>query len=378
MKFIHTSDLHIGKKLHELSLYDEQKNFLEQILSALKTENADCLVIAGDVYDKSVPPAEAVVLFDNFITQLAEMNIPALIISGNHDSAERISFGSRIMEKKGIHFSPVYNGNIEPVVLTDSYGEVNFYMLPFIRPSAVRRFFEDREIKNYTDALNAVIEKMNVDYDKRNVIIAHQFVTGASCCDSEEISVGGIENVDSSVFDGFDYTALGHIHNPQDIGTKTVRYCGTPIKYSFSEENHDKSMTVVEIREKGYCEPKTIPFSPIHNMRTIKRSFEEICKLEPSDDYIHITLTDEEDVLYAMDKLRLRFSNLLWLDYDNKRTRTEFSFTDETISEKKQPSELFEEFFSMCNNSDMSDEQKSYMTEIINEIWGNENETADD
>ncbi len=372
MKIMHISDLHLGKKLHGLSLYDEQKNFLEQIVFASDIQDVDCVIIAGDVYDKSVPSTEAVVLFDEFLTKLSQKNVPVLVISGNHDSPERIAFGSRIMEKKGIYFSPVYDGNIKKVVLSDEYGEVNFYMLPFIRPSGIRNFFKDAEINNYTDALNTAIDAMDIDYSKRNIMITHQFVAGASFCDSEELSVGGTENVAPTVFDGFDYTALGHIHNPQNVGTETIRYCGTPMKYSFSEAKHKKSMTIVTLEEKGSIEIVKIPFKPIHEMRELKGSFEEISNYEKSDDYIHVTLTDEEDVPYAMDKLRLKFSNLLWLDYDNKRTRSVVSFSDETVSESKHPTELFKEFFSLCNGSEMSDEQCSYIESIINDIWEGE------
>ncbi len=372
MKIVHISDLHLGKKLHELSLYDEQKNFLEQITEITVRENADCVIIAGDVYDKSVPPADAVSLFDDFLSGLADRKIPVLIISGNHDSAERLSFGSRIMNNKGIYFSPVYNGEVEPVILSDEYGEVYFYMLPFIRPSAVRRFFEEEKINDYTDAVNAAINAMNVDFSRRNVIISHQFVTGASCCDSEEIFVGGLENVDSSVFDGFCYTALGHIHSPQNIGSEKIRYCGTPFKYSFSEASHNKSVTIAEIDKNGEVSITLIPLTPIHEMCEIKEKFEVIKTLKNSDDYMHITLTDEEDVPNALDKLRLKFSNLLLLDYDNTRTKAQSEILNVTETISKTPIEMFDDFYTMQNGFKMSEKQYSYIQTLIEEIWEGE------
>lgn len=231
MKFIHLSDLHIGKRVNEFSMIEDQKYILKVILNIIDDEKPDGVLIAGDVYDKSVPSAEAVQLLDDFLCRLAERKIPTYIISGNHDSAERLSFGGRLMDMSGIHLSPVYNGKVEPFTLTDEYGKVNIYMLPFIKPVNVRRFFPDSEIESYTDAIKVAVDSMNVDEKERNIIVTHQFVTGASRSESEEISVGGSDNVDASVFDAFDYVALGHIHGPQKIGRESVRYCGTPLMF---------------------------------------------------------------------------------------------------------------------------------------------------
>ena len=247
MKLIHLSDLHIGKRVSEISMLDDQRYILSSILSIIDDEKPDAVLIAGDVYDKSIPSTEAVELFDEFLVSLAKRKIRVLIISGNHDSAERLAFGNRLLDSTGIHISPAYQGTVEPVVLSDNAGVVNFWLLPFIKPAHVKRCHPDKNIESYTDACRVAIEKMAIDPAKRNVLLTHQFVTGAATCSSEELSVGGSENVDASVFDAFDYVALGHIHGPQNIGCNRIRYCGTPLKYSISEENHHKSVTVVHL-----------------------------------------------------------------------------------------------------------------------------------
>lgn len=320
MKFLHLSDLHIGKRVNEFSMLEEQEYILTKIINIIDDENPDAVVIAGDVYDKSVPSAEAVQLFDDFLCRLAKRKLQVFVISGNHDSAERMAFGGRLMDISGVHMSPVYNGNVEPISLDDEFGKVNFFMLPFVKPANVRRFFEDAEIESYTDAIRVAVENMNVNTDERNVIVTHQFVTGAEKCESEEISVGGSDNVDASVFDCFDYVALGHIHGPQNIGSERVRYCGTPLKYSFSEAKHKKSVTVVGMGEKGSLEICTIAIEPKRDMREIKGTYAEITLKENyintnTDDYMHITLTDEEDIPDAIGKLRVIYPNLMKLDY---------------------------------------------------------------
>lgn len=262
MKLIHLSDLHIGKRVNEVSMIEEQASVLSQIIGIIDGEHPDAVLIAGDVYDKSVPSAEAVTLLDDFLCRLAERNLPVLIISGNHDSPERLAFGGRLMEGSGIHVSPVYSGNVESVTLSDEHGTVTFWLLPFVKPVHVKRCFPDEAIESYTGAIRAAIGHMGADFSGRNVLLTHQFVTGAATCESEEISVGGSDNVDASVFEGFDYVALGHIHGPQNIGSDHIRYCGTPLKYSFSEAGHRKSVTVVELGEKGCLNVHTVPLPP--------------------------------------------------------------------------------------------------------------------
>lgn len=377
MKLIHLSDLHIGKRVNEFSMLEDQKYILKVILNIIDDEKPDGILIAGDVYDKSVPSAEAVQLLDDFLCRLAERKLPTFIISGNHDSAERLSFGSRLMNISGIHLSPVYNGKVEPLTLTDEYGRVNIYMLPFIKPVNVRRFFLDSEIESYTDAIRVAVDSMNVDRNERNIIITHQFVTGASRSESEEISVGGSDNVDAAAFDAFDYVALGHIHGPQKIGREAVRYCGTPLKYSFSEANHKKSVTIVEMGEKGRTEIRTAALVPLRDLREIKGRYEEIVLKESyegtsTDDYMHITLTDEEDIPDVMNRLRVIYPNIMKLDYDNKRTRSNQSVGMAEDIEKKTPLELFSEFYQDRNGQPMSKEQTAFMQSLIEEIWEGE------
>ena len=377
MKFIHLSDLHIGKRVNEFSMLEDQQYILKSILTVIDSEEPDGVIIAGDVYDKSVPSAEAVGLLDDFLFSLSKRNVPVYIISGNHDSAERLSFGGRLLDKSGIFLSPVYNGEVLPLSLTDSYGKVNIYMLPFIKPVNVRRFFPESEIESYTDAVRVAVENMNIDETERNIIITHQFVTGASRCDSEELSVGGSDNVSVSVFEKFDYVALGHIHGPQKMGRETVRYCGTPLKYSFSEAKHKKSVTVVEMAEKGNVEIREIPLVPLRDMREIKGSYDEVTLRKNYEntnqkDYIHIILTDEEDIPDAMARLRVIYPNLMKLSYDNKRTRLCQTVGAAENVEKKTPFELFSEFYETKNNQPMNEEQTAFINDLIEKIWEGE------
>ena len=369
MKLIHLSDLHIGKRVNEISMIEDQEYILLQILQIIDDEKADAVLIAGDVYDKSVPSAEAVTLFDDFLCRLAKRKIPTLIISGNHDSPERLAFGNRLLELGGIHISPVYDGSVHSVTLTDEHGEVVFHLLPFIKPAHVKRFYPDAGIESYTDAVRVAVEKMRIDTGKRNVLLTHQFVTGSVTCESEEISVGGSDNVDASVFEGFDYVALGHIHGPQNIGSNRVRYCGTPLKYSFSESNHHKSVTVVKLGAKGQLELQLRPLNPRHDLRQIRGTFSEISGGTSSDDYLHIILTDEEDVPEAVGKLRLIYPNLMKLSYDNTRTRINQIIDGAEDVRRKSPLELFDELYQLQNNQPMSDEQRSFAQKLIESIW---------
>lgn len=377
MKLIHLSDLHIGKRVNEVSMIEEQEYILKQILEAVDAEQPDAVLIAGDVYDKSVPSAEAVTLFDDFLCSLAQRKRQVFIISGNHDSAERLAFGGRLMEDKGIHLSPVYDGNITPITLTDEYGDVCFWLLPFLKPAHVKRFYPDEGIESYTDACRAAVKKMGIDPAQRNVILAHQFVTGSATCDSEEISVGGTDNVDRSVFADFDYVALGHIHGPQNIGSERIRYCGTPLKYSFSEAGHQKSITVVELGQKGHVALRTISLTPLHDMREIRGSYDEVTaktfyENTAVEDYLHITLTDEEDVPEAMARLRVIYPNLMKLTYDNARTRSNAVIDGAVDVQKKSPLQLFGELYEQQNNQPMSEIQKDFMSELIESIWEGE------
>ena len=373
MKLIHLSDLHIGRRIKEYSMIEDQAYILKVILGIIDTEKPDGVIIAGDVYDKSVPSAEAVVLLDDFLYRIAERKIPAFIISGNHDSAERLSFGSRLMSQGGIHISPVYEGEVAPVTLTDKHGSVNIYMLPFVKPVDVRRYYPEEEIASYTDAIRVAVNGMKVDENARNLLVTHQFVTGAATCDSEEISVGGTDNVDVSVFDAFDYVALGHIHGPQKIGRETVRYCGTPLKYSFSEVAHNKSVTVVEMEEKGNIEIRTVPLVPLRDFREIKGKYEDIVLRKNYEgtnleDYIKIVLTDEEEVYDVMGKLRVIYPNIMSVEYNNKRTQNSYDYNSAEADKSKSPFELFAEFYEKQNNQPMSEEQTAFMKGLFERL----------
>ncbi len=369
MKMLHISDLHLGKKVCDFPMLDLQDNILRQILAAVDSESPDCVIIAGDIYDKSSPPTQAVTMFDNFLTDLVSRNVHIFIISGNHDSPERLSFGAHIMEACNVHISGAYKGIISPVTLTDHLGEVDFYMLPFLRPSTVRPFFKDIEIKSYNDAVNTAIDAMHADFSRRCVIISHQFVTGAVTSDSEELTVGGLENVDAAAYDGFDYAALGHIHKPQNVGSVNIRYSGTPLKYSFSEANQQKSVTIAELGEKGDLKVSEIPLVPELDMREIKGCFEDIYSGEGCNDLVHITLTDEQDISDAIRKLRKVYPNVLRLDYDNKRTQMNTGLAALEVKEGKTPAELFSEFYFQRNNAHMSEVQLEFVKELINNIW---------
>ena len=374
MKFIHLSDLHLGKRLNGFSLLEDQAYILEQITEIVKNQQADALIIAGDVYDKAVPSAESVALFDSFLSEITAICPHIFIISGNHDSPERIAFGSHIMEKSGVHLSPVYDGNVIPTVLNDSHGDVNVYMLPFVKPASVRRFFPEISIESYTDAIKTAVDKMEIDVNKRNILITHQFVTGASVCDSEEHSVGGTDNVDGSVFEGFDYVALGHIHSPQNVGSERIRYCGTPLKYSFSECKHIKSVTVIELNEKNNFTVSSISLTPMRDLCEIKGAYDELMLKSNyegtnTDDYMHIILTDEEDIPDVLSRLRVVYPNIMKLSYDNKRTRNFQQIEADCDVSEKSPFQLFSEFYNKQNNQDMADEQEKYVKNLIERIW---------
>ncbi len=376
MKLIHLSDLHIGKRVHEFSMLEDQQYILQQILAIMEDEQPDAVLLAGDVYDKSVPSAEAVEVFDDFLVRLAQRKVPVFIISGNHDSPERLAFGGRLIEPCGIHLSPVYDGRVRPLILTDAHGEVAVYMLPFIKPAHVRRCFPDAAVETYTDAVRVAIEHMEVDPSRRNLLVTHQFITSAARSESEELSVGGADNVDASVFEGFDYVALGHIHGPQCIGDERIRYCGTPLKYSASEVSHRKSVTVVELGEKGSLSVRTVPLTPLRDMVAIKGTYAELTlrsfyeNTSYDKDYMHITLTDEEDVPDAVGKLRVIYPHLMTLTYENTRTRTVSHVGDAERVEEKSPLELFSELYEAQNGVPLSEEQAEFMTALIEKVWG--------
>lgn len=416
MKFIHLADLHIGKRVNAFPMLEDQRYILKQILTILREEQPDGgVILAGDIYDKAIPSAEAVEFFDEFLTQLAALRLRVFIIAGNHDSPERIAFGNRLMDRSGIYLSPVYDGHVKRITCPDRAASVTLsaanavdlnagthsvesastsaaastcppvdvYLLPFLKPANVRRFYPEETIESYTDAMRVAIAHMDIDPTHRNLLVTHQFVTGASRSDSEDISVGGSDNVDASVFAPFDYVALGHLHGPQQMGEEggpLIRYAGTPLKYSFSEARHHKSVTVVEIGEKkadGVVDVyiSTRELRPLHDMREIRGSYEELTlranyEGTATDDYIHATLTDEIEIPDAARHLQVIYPNLMKLDYDNARTRGQGSERLELEQlEEKSPLDLFSELFEKQNHKEMTEEQARYVQAQMEKIW---------
>ncbi len=374
MKFLHLADLHLGKRVNGFSMLEDQAHILRQILAILDDEQPDGVLIAGDVYDKSVPSVEAVGLLDGFLTELRARGVPVLLISGNHDSPERLAFGGRVMDSCGIHISPVYDGALAPVTLQDAFGPVHVWLLPFVKPAHVRRWFPDADIESYTDAMAEAVAHMDIDTATRNVLVTHQFVTGGTRSGSEELSVGGTDNVDSGVFAPFDYVALGHLHGAQHIGRETIRYAGSPLKYSFSEARQHKSVTVVTLGEKGDVQVRTVALTPLRELREIRGSYDELTARSFYEhttyrsDYLHLILTDEQDVFDAMSRLRTIYPYLMTLDYDNARTRAAGGMSVPAETERRTPLELFEALYTRQNHRPMSEVQRAYIAQLMEQI----------
>ncbi len=374
MKFLHLADLHLGKRVNGFSMLEDQAHILRQIFAILDGEQPDGVLIAGDVYDKSVPSVEAVELLDGFLTELRTRGVPVLLISGNHDSPERLAFGGRVMDSCGIHISPVYDGALAPVTLHDEFGPVHVWLLPFVKPAHVRRWFPDADIESYTDAVAEAVAHMDIDTAARNVLVTHQFVTGGTRSGSEELSVGGTDNVDSGVFAPFDYVALGHLHGAQHIGSETIRYAGSPLKYSFSEARQHKSVTVVTLGEKGDVQVRTVALTPLRELREIRGSYDELTARSFYEhttyrsDYLHLILTDEQDVFDAMSRLRTIYPYLMTLDYDNARTRAAGGMSVPAETERRTPLELFEALYQRQNHRPMSEVQRAYIAQLMEQI----------
>lgn len=374
MKFLHLADLHLGKRVNGFSMLEDQAHILRQILAILDDEQPDGVLIAGDVYDKSVPTVEAVELLDGFLTELRTRGVPVLLISGNHDSPERLAFGGRVMDSCGIHISPVYDGALAPVTLHDEFGPVHVWLLPFVKPAHARRWFPDADIESYTDAVAEAVAHMDIDTAARNVLVTHQFVTGGTRSGSEELSVGGTDNVDSGVFAPFDYVALGHLHGAQHIGRETIRYAGSPLKYSFSEARQHKSVTVVTLGEKGDVQVRTVALTPLRELREIRGSYDELTARSFYEhttyrsDYLHLILTDEQDVFDAMSRLRTIYPYLMTLDYDNARTRAAGGMSVPAETERRTPLELFEALYQRQNHRPMSEVQREYIAQLMEQI----------
>lgn len=369
MKLLHLADLHLGKRVNGFSMLDDQRYILSQIIACVDAEQPQAVLIAGDVYDRAVPSEEAVSLFDDFLVQLAQRRLNVFIISGNHDSAERVAFGGRLMESSGIHFSPVYQGSVPPIVLHDEIGEVAFYLIPFLKPVQVRRFFPETSIANDTTAMQMVVDNLELDSTRRNVAVAHQFVRGAALSGSEELAIGGLDVVDASVFAPFDYVALGHLHGAQRAGAEWIRYAGSPLKYSIAERNQAKSVTVIELGQKGQIDVRLLALHPKRDVRQFTGLFDEMmARTQVCDDYCEIILTDEQDIPNALSRLRALYPNLMHMAYDNTRTRTQSTVWDTGVMQTN-PTDLFEEFYIAQNGQPMSSQQRAYINQLIAEIW---------
>lgn len=373
MKLAHISDLHLGKRLVNYSLIEDQGHILSQIVDIVVKEGCDGILIAGDIYDKSAPSAEAVKLFDDFLTKLSKTKLAVYIISGNHDSPERIGYGGEIMSAADIHICADYDGSLHIAKASDDYGELDICMLPFVKPSYVKAFHHDADIKSYTDMMRTVIENSAIDKSRRCILMCHQFITDSSTCESEYSSVGTLDNIDAEVFEGFDYVALGHLHGPQEPA-KNMRYCGTPLKYSRSEIEHEKSVTIVEVKEKNDVTISTVPLEPLHKMREIRGKYSELMsrdfyEKDDTEDYIYITLTDEEDIPNVMQKLMTVYGRIVQLGYDNQRTRRQAIAMGAVNTDTKTPFELFDTLFTEQNGCKMSAEQAEYIKGLIDEIW---------
>ncbi|NLP26636.1 MAG: exonuclease SbcCD subunit D [Clostridiales bacterium] len=377
MKFLHLADLHLGKRVNEFSMINEQKHILNQIIEVALDLGIDTIIIAGDVYDKTIPNNDAVILLDNFLTKLTSEGISVIMISGNHDSSERLNFGSRLMKKNKVYINSIFDGKMNKVVFNDGYGALNIYTLPFVKPALIATFYPDFKITTYDKAIKVIMENTEINTSERNMLVAHQFVTSGSespeRSESESISVGGIDNVDASSFDKFDYVALGHLHKNQKIGRETIRYSGSPLKYSISEVNHKKSITFIDMKEKGKTILKNIPLMPINDLREIRGPIaslvdENIARLNNTNDYIHAILTDEEQIYDAIGQLRSVYPNTMKISFDNSKTKINETFSGLSMDlNTKSDLELFQEFYAIQNNREMSDKQIEFISKLLSD-----------
>lgn len=384
MKVLHVSDLHIGKRVNGMSMLDDQRYILRQILDIAEKHQVSVLLIAGDIYDKASPSAEAVTVFDAFLTDAVAAGLRVLAIPGNHDSAERIAYAQGLLEKQGVCLPPVYAGEVERVELEDEHGPVEFWLLPFLKPGDVRRFFPDEEIgDDYSAALRAVLSACNIDQGKRNVVLSHQLVIAYGTAPDradDEIKLGGMDNVDVSVYDAFDYVALGHVHRPQRVGRDTVRYSGSPLKYSFSEARYDKSAALIELGEKkpgddvGECVSfELIPLVPLHDVREVRGTLADVLAmgtaLDASQDYLHITLSDEHPQLDAMAKIHEVFPNAMMLDYDNVTVLIDRPQTQLTADPDSMDTlDLFSAFYESQVGNPLDNEQRDFARKLIAKV----------
>lgn len=369
MKFLHLADLHLGKQLNDLSLLEDQDWILQQIVTTAESEQVDAVLIAGDVYQRASPQAEAMALFDRFVSQLAARNITVCAISGNHDSALRISYFSSLIRNAGVHVSEVFSGELQHVTLRDNFGEVVVWLLPFLRPAQVRRALPEEKILTIQDAVAAVIRHADIDPRKRNILVCHQFVIGSQLAGSEDLSVGGLDGVDAAVFDVFDYVAMGHIHRPQKIHRDTVRYAGSPLKYSFDEATHRKSLTLVDMQAKDDVVIRALPLYPLHDLRRVEGTLAEVLSMPYSEDYVWVTIHDELPPPDAKVSISVTFPNMLKFSVVNSRTQYDMDVLATEAMENKSVTELFSDFYRKQNNDQYpSDAHLQVLSKVLQEL----------
>lgn len=369
MRFIHLADLHLGKQMNDLSLLPDQEAVLQQITEIAQAEHIDAVLIAGDVYQRSTPQAEAMALFDRFVSGLVKLGMKVFVISGNHDSALRLSYFSSLVKTAGVYVSETFDGHLQHVTVQDGDGDVIIWLLPFLRPSQVKRFLPEEKIVSYQDAVAAVLRNTKLDSKKRHVLLAHQFITGSETCESEEHMVGGLDQIDASLFADFDYVALGHIHKSQKVGRETLRYAGSPLKYSFSEVNHKKSVTVVNLQEKGRTDIKKVPLYPLRDVRTIEGTMDELIRMPYSEDYVWITVKDELVPPDARVTLSVNFPNMLKFSISNSRTKQDINVLATEKMENKTAQELFCDFYRLQNNDQLpSEAHRKVLEKVIREL----------
>lgn len=369
MRFLHTADLHLGRQMNDLSLLTDQERILERIAGLAKDKEVDAVLVAGDVYQRSSPQAEAMAQFDSFVSRLVSMGKQVFIISGNHDSAQRISYFSSLLRSSGVYVTERFEGRLQCAVLRDAYGEIDIWMLPFLRPSGVRRCLLDEKIQTYQDAVEAVLRNTPVDPSKRNVLVCHQFITGSETSESEELAVGGLDNIDASVFDAFDYVALGHIHKPQRVGRDTLRYAGSPLKYSFSEVTHKKSVVIVDMEEKGKTSVRTVPLRSERDMRCVDGTMAELLDMPYSEDYVWVTVRDELVPPDARAALSVTFPNMLKFSIINSKTKFDTDVMAGRSMENRSVTELFEDFYRLQNNDRLPGEShRKVLEKVLKEL----------
>ena len=377
MKLMHLSDLHIGKRLNDISLIEDQAHALHEVCALSVSENVDGVMIAGDVYQKASPQAEAMTVFNDFVTRLSELGKKVFVISGNHDSDRRISYFSKLLKKSDIYVTDAFDGTLQRVEVFDEFGRVNVWLLPFVKPVHVKKFYPDEKIETYEDAVKAVFAHSPIDENERNILICHQLVTGAETCDSEESAVGGLDNISPSAFDGFDYVALGHIHKPQRAGREHMRYAGSLLKYSLSEKDHKKSVTIVNVLEKGKIEVESHALSPLRDVREVKGEMDALMRMPYSEDYVRCVVTDELPPPDARVTLSTVFPNMIKFSIENSKTQVDYDINTVNDVESKSVEELFSEFYRLQNGGqEPTDGHMSLIQKILSDMEAENHEAG--